>query len=154
VERAKDPIDKVKALTRLERAREVDGDALRADFMAHVVAWTEATGVTGSALVNFGVPHDDLVEAGLLDPPAQRKRARAPEPTVRRRAERLSLDEVTAKAPYGDFTLADLAAAIDRGPPTARNYVTRLIEAGVLVEVGPDPHHAGKGMAPMVYRRA
>lgn len=159
-DRAKDPIEKVRALTRLERAQTVDGDALRADFVEHAAAWIEETGgaVTASALHRYGVPEEVLAEAGLALAPNRkgrsgRKAAARPVP-VRRRAPALSLETVAFHLPDGEFSVQGLAEAIDREVGTARNYIPRLLADGAIVEVGPDPDSDGRGKARTLYRRA
>lgn len=161
VDRAKDPIEKVRALTRLERAQTVDGDALRADFVEHAAAWIEETGgaVTASALHRYGVPEDVLAEAGLATPSSTRKtragrRAAARPVPAHRRAPALSLETVAFHLPDGEFSVQDLAEAIDREVGTARNYIPRLLTDGTIVEVGPDPTSNGRGKARTLYRRA
>jgi hypothetical protein len=154
VERAKDPIAKVKALVALERAQALDPDVFRHGFIVNVKAWVEDEDITVSALQQVGVPDEDLVEAGLLTAaPVRRARGRAAEP-VRTRAARLSLDEVAAHLPNGEFRLAELADAIGREPATTRNYLNKLIEQGIVAEVGDDPNHSGKGKAPKLYVKA
>lgn len=70
------------------------------------------------------------------------------------RQPRLSLDEVAAKLPSGEFKLSDLAEAIDREPQTARNYLNKLVEAGTVGVIGDDPNHSGKGKAAKIYAKA
>ena len=69
------------------------------------------------------------------------------------RAPRLSIEDVTAKLPSGPFTVAALADAIDREVPTARNYVPKLLEAGIIVESGVDESAARPAASPKLYRR-
>lgn len=69
------------------------------------------------------------------------------------RAPRLSIDEVAAKLPSEPFTVAQLAAAIDREVPTARNYIPKLLEAGTIVESGVDESATGP-RKPKLYRVA
>lgn len=49
------------------------------------------------------------------------------------------------------WKLTHLAAALDRDAATARNYVNKLIEEGLIVDLGEDPKHDGRGLAPKVY---
>lgn len=69
------------------------------------------------------------------------------------RAPRLPVDEVVAKLPSGPFTVADLAAAINREVGTARNYVPRLLDAGAITESGLDESAPGP-RKPKLYTRA
>jgi hypothetical protein len=154
VDRAKDPIGRIKALTALERAQTVDEGALRAAFVDHAARWCEEADVTPSALATYGVPGDVLVEAGLAQPVSRKRRPATTTPVPGRRAPKLGLDQVLDAAPTGDFTVHDLAAAIDREVGTARNYLTRLVEAGLLVVVERDGSWTGRGKPPTVYRRS
>ena len=66
----------------------------------------------------------------------------------------MSLDEVAAKLPSGQFKVTDLAEAIGRETTTTRNYLNKLVEAGKVAEVGDDPNHDGRGKAPKLYEAA
>lgn len=73
--------------------------------------------------------------------------------TAGTRAPRLAVEEVVAKLPSGPFTVADLAAAIDREVGTARNYVPKLLDAGAITEAGLDESAPGP-RKPKLYTRA
>jgi hypothetical protein len=155
VDRAKDPIAKVKAFVALERAQALDPEVFRQGFIINAKAWMESEDITVSALQQVGVPDEDLVEAGLLAVPVRRGRGRAAAARpARTRAARLGLDEVATHLPRREFRLTELAAAIDREPATTRNYLNKLLEQGIVAEVGDDPKHSGKGKAPKLYVRA
>jgi hypothetical protein len=66
VEQAKDPIDKVRAISQLENARRGDPDVYRQGFVENAKPWAEAEGVAPSAFEQMGVPQDVLREAGFL----------------------------------------------------------------------------------------
>lgn len=151
----KDPITRVRALTALEQAYQVDGDSYREGFVANAKAWIEETGYTVGALQSIGVPTDVLVDAGLLKSRDVRRAGTRTTPVqTRRRQPPMSLDEVLRLLPDDvDFTVADAAVAIDRLPGTAKNYVVALSEQDLLAPVGPDPQHQGKGRAPTLYRK-
>jgi hypothetical protein len=157
VDRAKDPIAKVKAITALERAQAVDPESYRHGFVTNVKAWVEIADVTATSLLQVGVPEEDLVEAGLLVAEPIRRRGRGRVATTkptRSRAARLTLDEVVIHLPKKEFRLTELAESIDREPATTRNYLNKLIDQGIIAEVGDDPRHSGKGKAPKLYARA
>jgi hypothetical protein len=157
VDRAKDPIVKVKAITTLERALSVDPQIYREGFITNVKAWVESDGVSVTALQQIGVPDEDLIEAGLLSAQSTRRRGRgrvAAASSPRSRAPRLGLDEVARHLPKREFRLTELAQAIEREPATTRNYLNKLVEQGIVAEVGDDPNHTGKGKAPKLYIRA
>src|SRR4051794_41708487 len=72
---ATDPIEKLKALTALERAAAVDEAALRNAFVRHARAWAEENGIGMRAFAELKVPNDVLAEAGFDGPPARPRRA-------------------------------------------------------------------------------
>lgn len=151
VEKAKDPIDKLKALSELERAKAVDPEPFRQGFIDHAKAWAEAEGVPVRAFLEVGVPAKDLDAAGLVPPRGSRSSARS---SGKGRAPRMSLEQVAAKLPSGQFKVSDLAEAIGRETTTTRNYLNKLVEAGKVTEVGDDPNHDGRGKAPKLYKAA
>lgn len=155
VEKAKDPIDRLKAMAELERLQSVDGEQYRQDFIAHAKAWAEAENIPVKVFLDAGVPAKDLAEAGLAPQPTSRRRAASTNGgSGRGRAPRLSLDEVAAALPAGEFKLSDLAEAIGRETGTTRNYLNKLVEQGVVGVVGDDPNHDGRGKAAKLYVKA
>lgn len=145
VENAEDPIAKVYALSELERVKAVDGAALEAAFIEHVETWAEATGATHSALLSVGVPPQVLLKAGI-DVPAV---------SVRRRRPNVGLDELYASLDPGKpFSASDLAAAWDRPVEAMHKWLRRLAEEDLIVLVGPDPDHKGRGRGRILYRKA
>jgi hypothetical protein len=161
---ARDPLDRLRAVSRLKAAEQVDGAVFEAAFIVHANAFAQTEGIHVDAFREVGVPADVLREAGLLGGP---RRLRPPgrsaadgdaaaRPASRRtgaqRAPRLPLEEVVAKLPDGEFRLTDLAAAIDREPATTRNYLNRLVLDGTVVEAGEDA--SGRGKPAKLYRRA
>lgn len=153
VDKAKDPIEELKARSALERAQVVNGDAFRAAFLTHAKDWAEANEISVSAFRDLGVPSADLVAAGLATGGSGRSSGTARR-TVRGRAPRLSLDDVAAKLPKSEFRLSDLAEAIGREPATTRNYLNKLVENGDVAVVGDDPKHSGKGKPAKLYVKA
>jgi hypothetical protein len=149
---ATDPIEKLRALAALESAQDVDATACREAFLLHAKTWADAEGISAKAFLELGVPAADLVAAGLTAAAGRARRAAAGG-GARGRAPRLTLDEVAAKLPDGEFRLSHLAAAIDREPATTRNYLTKLVESGVVTDLGEDPRHDGRGKAPKLYIR-
>jgi hypothetical protein len=156
VDGTSDPIEKLKALSALEDARTIDGDRIRADFVAHARDYVAGEGIRVDAFRTMGVADDVLRDAGLLGGPPSRSSARVDsarrKPGGNRRMPRLNLSDVEASLPEGDFKLADFAAAIDREVATTRNYLIRLVGDGKVVEVGEDA--SGRGKPAKVYRRA
>ena len=95
-------------------------------------------------------PDDAIRAAGMLVKGTGDRSSRPGVPGTR--APRLGLDEVTAKLPAVPFTVADLAGSIDREVATARNYVPKLLEAGIIVESGVDESAPGP-RKPRLYTR-
>ena len=65
VDKAKDPIDRVRAIAALEKAKNVDGSTYRADFTRYAKEWADSEGVPAGAFRQMGVPDDVLSEAGF-----------------------------------------------------------------------------------------
>jgi hypothetical protein len=66
----------------------------------------------------------------------------------------LSLDDVAAKLPDGEFTVRALSDAIGRSPSVTKGYLLKLVEAGTVGLLGSDKTHTGKGKAPLLYSKA
>ena len=77
VEKAKDPIDRLRALSALEPAESTDGSVYKADFLRFARSWAEEEGVPVSAFRELGVPNDVLAEAGLAGQPKGGRHSKA-----------------------------------------------------------------------------
>lgn len=154
-----DLIEKAKLLSALEReeaGRIPDRSGDEALFVAEAGAWAEETGVTVGALQALGVSADVLRRAGFkVEAAAGGGTRRAGRAGGRSggRAPAIPLDDVAAAARKlgSGWRLADLAGVLDRDPMTVRNYVIKLMERGVVADLGDDPRHAGRGRAPKIY---
>lgn len=157
---ADDPIDKLKLLSRLEKARAVDGERTKIDFIRYAKAWADANDVSPSAFTALGVDDQLLLAAGI----GARQRAGAAttrRPPVRHadgggstRAANVSaahIKEVVASW-TDEFVLADVVAKVGGSPITVRKAIDELVEAGTVRNLGPKQHHDGRGRAPFVYR--
>jgi hypothetical protein len=163
---ARDPLDRLRAISALQDAERVDGAVFEAAFIVHAKAFAQAEGIHVEAFRELGVPADVLRESGLVDGPRRLRpsgrstpgddegagRTTTPRRSGGQRAPRLPLDEVAAKLPESEFRLTDLAAAIGRETATTRNYLNRLLLDGAVVEVGEDA--SGRGKPAKIYRRA
>lgn len=152
----KDVLKRVLVLSELEReqnGRPIDISSDEAVFVAEAAGWAKEAGITVGALQQMGVPDDVLRRAGF----EVRFAARGPvAPTGRRgggRSPAIPLDEVAAAARKlgSGWRLTDLAEVLDREPMTVRNYVNKLIDNNVIVDLGDDPKHDGRGRAPKLY---
>ena len=153
----KDVLKKVAVLSELEReqaGRAVDISGPEALFVAEAKGWAEGAGFTVGALQQVGVPDEVLRRAGFtVSQPSRGPVAAGPAGRTSTRAPAIPLDEVAAAARKlgSGWKLADLAEVLDRESMTVRNYVTKLIENGVIVDLGEDPRHDGRGRAPKLY---
>jgi hypothetical protein len=156
VDAATSPIEKLKALSALERAEAVDGTHLVTGFIRHAKSWADANGITPSAFRQLGVPDDVLRGAGLLGGVGRR----GPIPATRGGMERKRAAAVPQAAIvahieslHGPFRLGEVLAATGATPATATAAVGQMITAGTLRRLGPDPEHNGRGRAPFLYER-
>ncbi|HLM63431.1 MAG TPA: hypothetical protein VK306_03960 [Acidimicrobiales bacterium] len=154
---AKDPIDKLKALSELERVATVDEAPLREGFVAHAKAWADDEGIPVSAFRELAVDDDVLRAAGfeVRASPTRRRRPAVEARTTRTRAKSVPVEQIKAHVlgQRGTFVLTDVQAAVGGSPATVRKAVEELVEAGDVTRVGPVPGHQGRGRAPIQYAR-
>jgi hypothetical protein len=155
VERATDPLDRLKALADLEHARQPDTSDVERDFVAHAKAYADAESIPVSAFREMGVPADVLARAGF-SVRTRRASGTTASGAPRQRAPRVSLDTIKAAAVRlpRQFTLADLAEKAGGGSQgTLRKAVDDLVAEGRLRKVGPLPNYRGRGRAPTLYEQ-
>jgi len=154
VEKATDPIDKLKALAALAEASTIDEVPLREGFIAHAKAWAEAQGVPLSAFQQLKVPDDVLREAGF-GLPAPKGRNRRGAEDGRQRARPVPVEEIKAHvlAQAGPFLLADVMASVGGSQATVRKAIDDLVNTGDVDKLGPVPDYNGRGRAPIQYER-
>jgi len=153
---ATDPLDKLKAISRLEQARAVDGERFKLNFIKYAKQWADDNQITVSAFQELGVDDTILRAAGIgLSTNGGRERrpattARSSTTTIRS----VSTGQIKAEvsAWVGEFTLADVVTKVGGSPMTVRKAVDDLVEAGVVHRLGPLQDHTGRGRAPIVYR--
>jgi hypothetical protein len=155
VERAKDPLARLKALADLEHARQPDTGDVENDFVANAKAYADAESIPVAAFREMGVPVDVLARAGF---PVRPRRASGTTATgaPRQRAPRVSLDTIKAAAVRlpRQFTLNDLAEKAGGGSQgTLRKAVEDLMAEGKVKKVGPIPNYRGRGRAPILYEQ-
>ena len=156
-----DSINKLKLLAQLEQeeaGRVPDFSGERAEFVAEAKAWAESESVPVSAFQALGVSDEVLRQAGFEVSAATTRSsaaggARRAGSGTGKRAAALPLDEVAAAARKlgSGWKLTDLAVVLEREPMTVRNYVNKLMEQGVVSDLGDDPHHDGRGRAAKIY---
>lgn len=159
VERAKDPIEKLRALAELEKARAVDPGQFRDGFVRHAKAWADEQGISAGAFRELGVPDDALAEAGFDVGGGRRGRGRAggrratPATSGRQRAKAVPADEIKRQVLDlgGPFTLSQVMDRAGGSPATVRKAVEDLVASGKVEKLGPAPDHSGRGRAPTLY---
>jgi hypothetical protein len=155
VDTATDPIDKLKALAELERARSVNIATYQLAFIQHAKQWAADNNVPGSTFATYGVDDDTLRAAGLLGRSPKAPTAPRGSSNGGTRSGSVSSDNIKAHIAdrTGPFTLADLAASVGGSPMTLRKAVTEMVSDGDVRKLGADPQHSGRGRAPIVYER-
>lgn len=150
---ARDPVDKLKALAELEKARRPDASRYEEAFIRAAKVWADANEIAGQLFSNLGVDREVLEAAGLLP--------RAPTSSRQRRqnikdSKSTSVGVIKAhiRNQKGEFKLASIAAAVGGSPMTLRKAVNQLIAEGVVQRLGPDPQWRQPGRAPILFRRA
>ncbi len=154
IDTASDPLDKLRAISALERAEALQGPALESEFVRSARAWAEAEGVTASAFRQLGVSDDVLRQAGF-DRPGRGPRRSPAGGASRTRAPGVPIPVVkqAVRQLHGVFTLADAATAAGGSPATVRKAVEELVSAGEVERLGPAADHKGPGRAPTRYAR-
>jgi hypothetical protein len=149
-EQAGDVIEKLRLLSELDRIASGDRtNAVLQGFVDHARSWAEHNDVTVEAFRRLGVPDSDLRDAGLL------RRGRRPRAGGHRSGggtrSRVSRDDIVANLPSGRFTKVDLVNASGASPGAVTAALQELVESGRVRLLGPDPDHASRGRAPLLY---
>jgi hypothetical protein len=152
VEKANDPLDRLRALGALGRAQATDETAYRADFVRFARSWAEEEGVPASAFRELGVPADVLAEAGLDGQPRGRRRrggARTA-PRQRRPAVKTEALESAILGMTESFTVKDIIENVGGSPMTVKTVLDRLAQQERLVDAGERP--GGRGRASKLWK--
>ena len=152
VERAKDPVDKLKAVAALERARAVDGSVFEDAFIRDARAWAETEGIPMAAFRTMGVADAVLTRAGFDD--GRRRGSRRGTTSRAGRAKSTSAEAIQqwVLSTRSSFTLADVQKSVGGSPATIKKAIDELTEADKLQNLGPVTDHVGRGRAPYHYR--
>lgn len=152
LERAEDPLERVKLHAALERARRVDPGAYEEGFVTHAKQWAREHGVSGESFKAEGVSDEVLARAGLAGGPRRRPSAgRAPAERARRRVSR---DEVrTVVRQYRTFTRPEIQKETGASRETVRAVLEELLDAGEVRHAGPDESRTTRGRTASVYER-
>jgi hypothetical protein len=145
LEKASDPIDRLKAIGALERAQATDETVYRTDFVRFAGAWATEEGIPGSAFRQLGVPTDVLAEAGLDGQPKGRRRSKAgTTPRSRRPPMKTEQIETGILALPEPFTVREVADRIGGSPITIKAALDRLVAQDKVGEAGERPGIRGR----------
>jgi hypothetical protein len=157
VDKAIDPIDRLKAMAALERAKQVDGGDAEKEFVAVAKGWADANGVSAEHFRALGVAPAVLASAGFRGVRAARRGrgGRGGRAASRGRAKRVPVDDIKASlSTVGSrFTVRDLERASGGTNATVRKAVQELVKAGQARDLGADPNWSGRGRSPRIYER-
>ena len=140
------PAERVLLRSKLRKAKSGDISEREAAFISVARDWAEENGVTAEDWQDFNIPSDVLRAAGI-------KSSVNPTRTGARRSRRVSADEVEKAIPTGAFKVSTLAELSGASPASAKNVLIRLVEAGKVKSLGPDPSHNGRGRAATLYEK-
>ena len=156
-ESASAPLDKLRALGALDRARSVDGTRERDDFVRVARGWAEREGIPLSAFRQFGVGEDVLHAAGFegtgrgrRGPRGGRKAVSAP---GRSRSRPVSTAQIEAwvLGRTAPFTTSDIARSAGGSPVTIKKVLDELIASGKVDKLGPVKDWPNRGRVPIQY---
>jgi len=152
VETAKDPVAKLRAMSALQRAQQVDGTDARKAFVKVARQWAQSEGIGVESFRELGVPNADLAAAGFA------VRGRRPARTARRRRRARRVPVADIKSAAGKlpkrFTVKDLEAASGGTNATVRKALSEMVSDGAVNQLGPDPDWSARGRIPILYERA
>src|SRR5215213_457354 len=140
-DKAKDPVDRLKTLAALGKARSQDESIYRTNFVRYAKQWADQEGVPGAAFRELGVPADVLVEAGLEPRTKGRRGAKATAKAAttsrqRRRPVKGAQLEEAVLAMKEPFTVKDVVDRCGASPMTIKNVLDRLVAEEKVTEAG------------------
>lgn len=154
VDKATDPVEKLKAITALERASTQDGSEYEAAFVREAKAWADSEGIPGSAFRSMGVPGDVLTRAGFGGGRRSKGPRKAGAPRVgRAKSTNIGAIQAWVLASDGPFTSADVQRGVGGSAATIKKAIDALADAGDVENLGPVTGHSARGRAPFHYRR-
>jgi DNA-binding transcriptional ArsR family regulator len=157
VDAARDPIDKLRAIAAVERAKAADPDAFRAEFIANAKQCAQTEGVPAAAFRTMGVPADVLAAAGLDAGPRRRRGGKAkaqPSSGTRTRRPSVKADQLDEGilGMAGEFTIKDVVDRIGGSQLTVRAALDRLEAQGKVTATG--QRSGGRGRAAKTWKAA
>lgn len=159
IEKAKDPVDKLKLMAELRQAQATDDSAFRQGFVQHASDWAREHGVLASDFQQLGVPDDVLAEAGLVQAPARRRRAsggRSDGSQRRTRGKNVNREDIRSfvTSRSEPFTINDVLDNVGGSQITIRKVLDELIGDQQVQRLGPKQDYQGRGRAPVEYTKA
>lgn len=153
---ASDPIDKLRALAKLDEARNVNIASYQLAFIQHAKQWASDNDIPGSTFKSLGVDDSTLRAAGLMARASKSGGVQRSRGSNAPRSSSVSAQKIKAHvaSKSGKFTLADIADEVGGSPMTLRKAIAELVADGSVAKLGTDPTHTGRGRAPIVYERS
>jgi hypothetical protein len=154
VEKAKDPVDKLRAISQLQLARGADPTIYRRGFVEHAKEWAGAEGIPTSAFEQLGVPRDVLQEAGLATKGVRGRalKAKTKVRALRRPSVKAQDLEAGILALDEPFSVKDVSEKVGGSMLTAKAAIDRLEAQGKIMPAGERP--GGRGRASKVWTLA
>jgi hypothetical protein len=155
-EASTDPIEKLKALAALSKARVPDLGTFEQAFVKHARTWAETNDIPPATFGELGVPEKVLRVAGLLGRqgrPSRASRRRDGVAAGRSVTATTIAESILAQGGHV-FTLADVAHMIGGSPMTIRKAVDGLVQSGKVIRLGPTPNWSGRGRAPLQFKKS
>lgn len=159
---ATDPLERLRALSRLELARSVDGERYKLSFIKYAKSWADANQITPTAFRELGVD-DTILRAAGIGLSSSRARARpaagasgSPRAPRASGGSNISSEQIKHEVLTWSeqFVLSDVVGRVGGSPMTVRKAIDDLVESGAVRRLGPAHDHHGRGRAPIVYRVA
>jgi len=145
LERAQDPIDRLRAYTAVQRAKVSDDTTYKYDFIKYAKRWADSEGIPVEAFRHAGVEDDVLKAAGII-PTGKRGRGRAiSEPSGSRRS-RTSPEhlEEGILALDGPFSVRDIIDSVGSSTVTVKAALDRLEATGKIKPAGERSSRRGR----------
>lgn len=150
---AADPIEKLKALGDLAKARNVDEVPLLEGFVSVAKQWADKAHVPASVFLDMKVPAEVLKAAGFEVEIKPTVRGKTRNGVERQRAKAVPVEDIKAHVDgiTGKFLLSDIIGTIGGSTATVSKAVNELIKEGKVAKLGPVPEYGGRGRAPIQY---
>lgn len=153
VQNAPSPIDKLRAIAGLDRARNVDGSTFRQGFVENAYEWGQDNDVPASVFRQMGVPEDALRDAGF-DVGAKRVVKSRATRGIRARSVSTAEIESWVLDRREPFTIADVSNQCGGSSVTVRKVLDDLIASGKVANLGQAPDWHQRGRVPNLYSLA